>query len=254
MLSTELWKTFLNTGDSEAREQLISENLRLVYHVAWQVLRGCPGEIELDELVGAGTIGLMNAIDKFEPSRGFAFSTFAAPRIRGAILDDLRKRDSIPRSIRKKKRDVNEAKDSLMLRLKRDPRPEETAGELGIELEEFWSWDRAANAVHPTSLDQPGRLCWNDSSCPPVKADLLAPTADLDGQISTSEEIRILHEELENLDPRHRLVLTLYYLEGLKQREIGNAIGLTESRVSQIRAEALQMLRVRMNKLREEVA
>jgi RNA polymerase sigma factor for flagellar operon FliA len=254
MLSTEVWQTFLKTGDSEAREKLISENLRLVYHVAWQILRKSPGDLELDELVSAGTIGLMEAIDKFDPSRGFAFSTLAAPRIRGAILDDLRKRDSIPRSVRTKRRSVDEARDSLMRTLKRDPLPAETARELGIEMEEYWRWEKATRYAQPTSLDQLKASEPTGVSSSSQYSTLSAPTIDLDAQINSGEEIEILREELMNLDQRDRMVLTLCYLRGLKLREIGEIIGLTESRVSQIRCEALQQLRIRMIRLREEVA
>lgn len=253
MGSTELWEAFQEHGDAEARDQLVSEHLRLVYHVAWQIMRSCPQEVEFEELLSAGTIGLMNAIEKFDPSRGLAFSTLAAPRIRGAILDDLRKRDTVPRSVRRKQREVNSARENLMHSLNRDPLPEETANELGIDLEEYWKWKKDTEGAYPVSLDQlPGST--GEAS---LSYESFAPTLDsddMDGQINYSEEVQILRDELLKLDHRDRLVVSLYYFQGLKLHEIATVMDLTESRISQIRSKALQQLRGRLKRLREEVA
>ena len=253
MGSTELWKAFQEDGDTEARDQLVSEHLRLVYHVAWQIMRSCPKDMEFEELLSAGTIGLMNAIEKFDPSRGLAFSTLAAPRIRGAILDDLRKRDTVPRSVRRKQREVSHARENLMKSLNRDPRPEETADELGIELEEYWKWKKATEGAYPVSLDHlPGS---NEETG--LSYESFAPSLDpddLDGQINFSEEVSILRDEIRKMDHRDRLVVSLYYFQGLKLHEIASVIGLTESRISQIRTKAIQQLRGQLKHLREHVA
>jgi len=250
---TELWEAFQEHGDAEARDQLVSEHLRLVYHVAWQIMRSCPQDVEFEELLSAGTIGLMNAIERFDPSRGLAFSTLAAPRIRGAILDDLRKRDTVPRSVRRKQREVKNAQENLMHSLNRDPLPRETANELGIELEEYWKWKRDTEGAYPVSLDQtpssPEETSLSyESFAPSLDSD------DVDGQINHSEEVQILRDELMKLDNRDRLVVSLYYFQGLKLHEIATIMGLTESRISQIRSKALQQLRGRLKRLREEVA
>ncbi len=253
MGSTELWEAYQEHGDQDARDQLVSDNLRLVYHVAWQIMRNCPPEVEFEELLSAGTIGLMKAVETFDPSRGLAFSTLAAPRIRGAILDDLRKRDSVPRSVRRKQREVNHAKESLMQSLDRDPLPEETAIELGIDLEEFWKWKQDTEGAYAMSLDQiPG-----SNSEKPVPYDSFYPATDrddFDTQIAYTEEVQILKDELLKLDHRDRLVVSLYYFQGLKLHEIATVMGLTESRISQIRSKALQQLRTHLKQLREEVA
>jgi RNA polymerase sigma factor for flagellar operon FliA len=141
-----------------------------------------------------------------------------------------------------------------MRTLKRDPLPEETARELGIETEEYWKWDQATKSAYPASLDQLTGIEPKDTSWSSRKTQFSAPTDDLDAQINSSEEVQILREELGKLDQRDRLVLTLYYLKGLKLHEIGEVVGLTESRISQIRCKALRQLRISMKRLREEVA
>lgn len=253
MESTNPWQAYQEHGDMEAREQLISEHLRLVYHVAWQIMRSSPKGVEFDELLSAGTIGLMNAIESFDPSRGLAFSTLAAPRIRGAILDDLRKRDTVPRSVRRKQREVNHARENLMQTLNRDPLPEETAQELGINLEEYWKWEQETEKAFPVSFDQ---IPDSDSE-KAFSFEYFSPSrddGDIDSDINYREEVQILRDELLKLDHRDRLVVSLYYFQGLKLAEIASVMGLTESRISQIRSKALQALKKRLKRLREEVA
>lgn len=252
MASMSLWQAYQDHGDPGARDQLVAEHLRLVYHVAWQVMRSCPQDVEFDELLSAGTIGLMNAIENFDPGRGLAFSTLAAPRIRGAILDDLRKRDVVPRSIRRKQRQVARARESLMHTLNRKPDPGETADALGIELEEYWKWSQDAEQAHQISLDQP-RNHQEDST---VTVEEFTPDRDapeLDDSITQGEEIQILRDEILKLKDQDRLVLSLYYFEGLKLHEIASVLGVTESRISQIRSKAIKDLRKRLTHLREEV-
>jgi RNA polymerase sigma factor for flagellar operon FliA len=250
MASMTLWQAYQDHGDSGARDELVAEHLRLVYHVAWQVMRSCPQDVEFDELLSAGTIGLMNAIENFDPGRGLAFSTLAAPRIRGAILDDLRKRDVVPRSIRRKQRKVTRARESLMHTLKRAPMAEETADALGIDLDEYWKWTQDAEQVHQVSLDQP-RSTSDDSQ---VTVEEFTPDRDvenLDEAITQKEEIQILRDEILKLKGQERLVLSLYYFEGLKLHEIATVLGVTESRISQIRSKAIKELGKRLAYLRE---
>ena len=250
---SELWEAYQEHGDTDARDQLVSENLRLVYHVAWQFMRTCPQDVEFEELLSAGTLGLMDAVESFDRSRGLAFSTLAAPRIRGAILDDLRKRDTVPRSVRKKQREVNHARENLMQSLNREPLPEETADELGIELEEYWKWTQDTERAHQVPLDQ----LPNSGSENPLPFESYSQGfdgEDVEENITYSEEVQILRDELLKLDHRDRLVVSLYYFQGLKLHEIATVMGVTESRISQIRTKALGQLRSRLKRLREEVA
>jgi RNA polymerase sigma factor for flagellar operon FliA len=210
-------------------------------------------DVEFDELLGAGTIGLMHAIETFDPDRGLAFSTLAAPRIRGAILDDLRKRDVVPRSVRKKQRQMNRAKDSLMGTLNRSPQPQETAEELGIGLEEYWKWSGESEQALPVSLDQPKNL--RDGSHLSGEELLAGDDAEeLEDSINRGEELQILKDEILKLKKQERLVLSLYYFEELKLHEIASILGVTESRVSQIRSKAIQNLKSRLSHLREGAA
>ena len=137
--------------------------------------------------------------------------------------------------------------------LNRDPLPQETAGELGIELEEYWKWKKDTESANPVSLDHsPGSseeaTLSYESFSPSLDSD------DMDVQINHSEEVQLLRDELMKLDNRDRLVISLYYFQGLKLHEIATVLGLTESRISQIRSKALQLLRARLKRLREEVA
>ena len=155
MEATTLWDAFQKHGDETARDQLLSQHLPLVHHVARQVLRTLSVQVELDDLVSAGSVGLINAVESFDPSRGLAFSTYAAPRIRGAILDDLRKNDHVPRSIRRKQRQIAAAEQRLSGSLDRKPDDRETAHQLGIDIDTLWRWRADTEEAVQVSLDQP---------------------------------------------------------------------------------------------------
>src|SRR5688500_8282396 len=136
---SDIWRAYTR-GDAAARERLLGEHLGLVHFVARQIARGISVEADFDELVSAGTIGLVNALESFDLGRGLAFSTFAAPRIRGAILDELRRQDHVPRSVRRKARDIGAARDALTRLHKRAPDDREVAEHLGVDLETLWRW------------------------------------------------------------------------------------------------------------------
>src|ERR687886_1119959 len=132
-MDASLWQA-LASGDQSARERLLTAHLSLVHHVARQVSRSLAANFDFDELVSAGTIGLMSALDSFDPNRGLAFSTFAVPRIRGAILDELRRQDHVPRSVRRKTRDIGAARAALAAKLCRQPEDHEVAAELKVDV------------------------------------------------------------------------------------------------------------------------
>src|SRR3954470_4312882 len=134
-----LWKAF-EGGDVAARDALLTEHLSLVHHVARQLERRLTNEVDHDELVSAGTLGLMSAMTAFDANRGLAFSTFAVPRIRGAILDELRKQDHAPRSVRRKTREMSQAREQLMHALGREPSSVEIADALGVDRDTLYRW------------------------------------------------------------------------------------------------------------------
>jgi len=249
MDSDHLWHA-LHAGDEGAREQLLARHLPLVYHVARKLLPTLPGHAELGDLVSAGTIGLMEALQGFDQTRGLAFSTYAAARIRGAILDDLRRWDPAPRSVRRKLRQISRASDSLMGRLEREPDADETADALGIDRDTLFRWQATAAEAIQVPLDAPLDPMRSHSATP---AEMLvgACSEQIEEGIVRSEEVSALMDALQRLTERDRLVLTLYYFEELKLAEIAQVLDLTESRISQIRSKALRTLRAELADLRE---
>src|SRR3954462_5664099 len=148
------WKAFAG-GDIAARDLLLTENLSLVHHVARQLGRKLTNELDHDELVSAGTIGLMAALGSVDPDRGLAFSTFACPRIRGAILDELRRQDHVPRSVRRKTRDIQGARAKLAAKLCRVPSDTEVADALGVDVETLWKWESDVEGAIRVPIDRP---------------------------------------------------------------------------------------------------
>lgn len=251
MESPELWQAY-QSGDGAARDQLLLRHLQLVHHVARQLMRSGHLEADFDDLVSAGTIGLIKAIENFDLSRGLAFSTFATHRIRGAILDDLRRRDHAPRSIRRKQREIGRASDRLQASLDRSPTDHELASEIGIELGELWRWQREAEQAVRVSINRP--LDAADDRSPSAE-EVLAVDDPLTSEdfLLQKEEIDILRDEILRLKEQERTVLALYYYEELKLHEIAKILGVTESRISQIRSAAVRTLRSRLATMREGV-
>ena len=245
MTSDHLWGA-LAQGDHTARETLLRENLSLVHHVARQLSKALAAPADFDELVSCGTIGLMNALEAFEPARGLAFSTFAVPRIRGAILDELRRQDHVPRSIRRKTRDISQARENLTRIFGRPATDKELAEQLGIDIGTFWRWQAETEGAVQISLDQSAPDHDGNPGLPP---DMFASTDGentIEDDINREQERDILRQALTKLKDQERIVLTLYYFEELKLHEIAEVLELTESRVSQIRAKALGKLRTEL--------
>ena len=198
---------------------------------------GLPRSVDTGDLVSAGVFGLMNAIDKFDPDNGAKFETYAIPRIRGAILDGLRSLDWVPRSVRSRSRLVQDAIAKLEHELGRTPTDEEIAAELDITTDELEKWlaDIAAGAVGP--LDHVAM----DNA--PAESDALHQP----GRAMEEGELReAMRAEISKLPEREQAVLILYYDDGLTLAEIGEALGVTESRISQIHTKAVLQLRSRL--------
>jgi RNA polymerase sigma factor for flagellar operon FliA len=209
----------------------------LVKFVAGRLGAGLPRSVDTGDLVSAGVFGLMNAIDRFDPEQGAKFETYAIPRIRGAILDGLRSLDWVPRSVRSRSRQIQDAIAALEHQLGRAPTDEEIAAELQIEVVELEKWlaDVAAGSVGP--LDH-------------VAMDATPSHADAQTQPGSAleeGELRdAMRQEISKLPEREQAVLVLYYDDGLTLAEIGEALGVTESRISQIHAKAVLQLRSRL--------
>ena len=243
MDSATLWRAFAS-GDQSARQMLLNEHLSLVHHVARQLSRALAAPADFDELVSCGTIGLMSALEAFDTSRGLAFSTFAVPRIRGAILDELRRQDHVPRSVRKKTRDLSGARETLTRIFGRQPNDAELAEHLGIDLATLWRWQAETESAVQISLDH--TPAEHDSYTPHPIEPIANEGEGIEEELTREQEKEILRGALLQLKDQERIVLTLYYFEDLKLHEIAEVLELTESRVSQIRAKALGRLRVQL--------
>ena len=240
MDSRSLWAAHA-AGDADARDALLSEQINLVHHVARQLARSLTTEANIDELIGAGTMGLMAALATFDQSRGLAFSTFAVPRIRGAILDELRRQDHVPRSVRRKTRSIAAARDAVGGAIGRAPGAAAVARALGVDSETLWRWQADVEGSVQVSLD--GDATDRDGVNVSL-AEFLGNGEELTiDRLIREEDVALLREALLGLRDQERTVLSLYYFEELKAREIAEVLGVSESRVSQIRSSALSQLR-----------
>ncbi|MFD0169563.1 RNA polymerase sigma factor WhiG [Streptomyces decoyicus] len=242
----ELWRSYKASGDGRLREQLILHYSPLVKYVAGRVSVGLPPNVEQADFVSSGVFGLIDAIEKFEPERSIKFETYAITRIRGAMIDELRALDWIPRSVRQKARAVERAYATLEAQLRRTPSEGEVAEEMGIALEELhgvFSQLSLANVVALEELLHVGgegeRLSLMDT--------LEDTAADNPVEIAEDRELRrLLARAINTLPEREKTVVTLYYYEGLTLAEIGNVLGVTESRVSQIHTKSVLQLRAKL--------
>ena len=246
----DLWREFKATGSKEARERLILHYAPLVKYVAGRVATGLPATVEQADLASYGMFGLIDALDKFDLDRAIKFETYAIPRIRGAIIDELRSLDWVPRSVRFKAREVEKAHSELEARLKRAPADAEIAEHLGVSLQELHDIVTQISFVTVTALEEvvsAGPDRGESMSLLDTLADLATtdPAAGLEG----NETRLMLSSAINSLSEREKIVITLYYFEGLTLAEIGDVLGVTESRVCQIHTKAVGLLR---NNLRDQ--
>jgi RNA polymerase sigma factor for flagellar operon FliA len=247
MDSRTLWAACA-AGDADARDALLREHLSLVHHVARQLARGLAADADVDELVSAGTMGLMAALESFDLTRGLAFSTFAVPRIRGAILDELRRQDHVPRSVRRKTRSIAAAREMLTRTLGRPPAGKEVSAALGVDAATLWRWQADVEGALHVPLDRSSGEREGTAASP---AEILGSgEVGIDERLTREEDMQLLREALHGLKDQERTVLSLYYFEELKAREIAEVMGVSESRISQIRSKALAQLRTALTPLR----
>jgi len=242
----ELWQRYKADGQRDVRDRLILHYSPLVKFVAGRVAVGLPQNVDQSDLVSYGIFGLIDAIDKFDPSRGFKFETYAISRIKGAIIDELRSIDWVPRSVRAKARAIEKASSKLENELHRTPDESEIAAELGISQEELQHTLSQISMVGVVALDElltAGDRAEGSSTL----GDTIPDRGDDPMAAFEVEEMKhILAEAINRMPERERLVLTLYYYEGLTLAEIGEVLGVTESRVCQIHTKAILQLRGRL--------
>ncbi len=248
-----LWSEFKRTDDQALRNQLIVYYTPFVKYVAGRVLAGLPRHFDEEDLVSYGIIGLIDAIERFEPDRNLRFETYAIPRIKGAIIDELRSIDWVPRSVRTKARAVEQAVTHLEATLRRTPNDAEVAAELEMTVGEFHKALRKISSVGMMALDEV--LRGGDRSERSTLGETL-PDGSWGpvGTFEAKESREALVRAVAGMPERERTVLMMYYYDGLTLTEIGQVLGVTESRVCQIHTKALRQLRSTLTDRSEPVA
>jgi RNA polymerase sigma factor for flagellar operon FliA len=247
----EVWIGFFETRDEFHRNLIMEHYLPLVKYTADRIYVKLPDKVELDDLVSAGIFGLMDAIDAFDPERGVKFETYCTPRIRGAILDELRSMDWVPRLVRARAHQLENALQTLEAHLGRMPTEDEIANELELEMHEFRRLQRDANATGLVSLS--GKFSDFDGDKDIREIDII------EDQKSQNPLIEVQKRDLKGLLTKgltraERLIIVLYYYEEMTMKEIGATLDLSESRVSQMHSSIIARLKAQMNARKKEFA
>ena len=237
---------------TENREEVIKQYSPMIKYVANRIAMRLPPHIEVDDLISVGVLGLMDAISKYDSSRGAKFKTYAEFRVRGAILDELRSMDWVPRSIRQKASNVDKVVQKLQAKLRRPPEDEEVAKEMDLSLDQFYDTLNETRSIPVFSLEDLGIA--KETGEQQSLLDCLAGKADADPQtqIRLVELKEIIAKAIDTLPEKERLMVSLYYYEELTMKEIGAVLNITESRVSQIHSKAVYHLRTKLKSLISE--
>jgi RNA polymerase sigma factor for flagellar operon FliA len=246
-----LWVEYRKSGDQTIRDRLILTYAPLVKFVAGRVGASLPAHVDEQDLVSYGLLGLIGAIERFDPGREIKFETFAMARIRGAIIDELRSLDWVPRSVRTRARQIERAIAALEKELMRAPTDAEIAQKLGL------SSDELEDSLHEISRSSVAALdeLWSPAGSGGDQIALIDTIEDESGPdpemtLEQSEVKEALAEAISILPEREKLVVTLYYYEELTLREIGEVLGVTESRVSQLHTKAILRLKAHLSGVR----
>jgi RNA polymerase sigma factor FliA len=243
----ELWRRYKDDADAKARDELILAYSPLVKYVAGRMGTGLPAHIEEADLISYGLLGLIGALKRYDPSRNIKFETYAISRIKGSIIDELRALDWVPRSVRSWARQVERAVTKLENQLRRAPADGEIAAELGVSVPEFQDILTQISCASIVALDE----FWTLSGTGGDKVTLMdtiedttAPDPSRAFDIQAVKEL--LADAIKRLPEREKIVIGLYYYEGLTLKEIGEVLGVTESRISQLHTKAILRLKGRM--------
>lgn len=249
----DLWAQYKKTRDPAIREAFIRQYAPLVKYVAGKVAIGMPHTVEFDDLVGFGVFGLLDAIDKFDPDKHVKFKTYAVTRIRGAIFDELRSIDWVPRSVRQKTKEIEEAILHLESTLGRTASDQEIAKSLGLSEGDFQQVMLKISATSVLSLND----VWysgDDSDKISIGESIESPQSlNPDSIVEKDEVKRVIMQTIGELPDKEKKVLVLYYYEDLTLKEIGQVLEVTESRVSQLHTKAILRLRAKLTNLRKGI-
>ncbi len=243
----ELWRKYKEEGDPQARDHLILTYAPLVKYVAGRMGTNFPSHVEESDLISYGLLGLIGALERFEPERNIKFETYAITRIKGSILDELRSLDWVPRSVRSIARQIEKCSAKLENKLLRAPTDEEMAKDLGLTKQEFQD---ALTRISSSSIVALEEL-WTISSSGTESVALIDTIEDRQSKdpasmVDINEVKERLAQAISNLPEREKIVIALYYYEGLTLREIGDVLGVTESRISQLHTKAILRLKGRL--------
>lgn len=240
------WLNYKKHNDIRSRQELVVRYLGLVKYVVRKMIKNYPQALEENDLYQIGILGLSEAIERFDPAYGIKFETYAIPRIKGSIIDELRKLDWIPRSLRAKLNNIREKTVELEQKFAGSYTEDEMANGLGIEVNDLHNWQKDTNSINIFSLDKP----LDDTN----KQNLYDVVEDKeyikpDDKIEDEEMKRVLLKAIKKLPEKTRLAITLYYYEKLTFKEIGKILNVSESRISQIHSETVVKLKKEINKL-----
>ncbi|HZK19104.1 MAG TPA: RNA polymerase sigma factor WhiG [Treponemataceae bacterium] len=249
----ELWIEYGQTKSPQLRDAFIRQYMPLVKYVAGRVSVGMPGNVEYDDLVGFGQFGLLDAINKYDPEKNVKFKTYAVTRIRGAIFDELRQLDWVPRSVRQRSKAIENAIANVESRLGRPATDQEVSKEMGLSLENY---HKAVMNVSGTSI-----LSLNDTWYAGDENDSMSigdsiespPSMNPDVIVEREEIKRVITEAINELPEKEKMVLVLYYHEDLTFREIGQVLQVSESRISQLHTKANLRLRAKLTNIRKGI-
>jgi RNA polymerase sigma factor for flagellar operon FliA len=249
----ELWKQYKKTKDPKIREHFVNQYAPLVKYVAGKIAIGMPQNVDFDDLVGYGVFGLLDAIEKFDPDKDIKFKTYAVTRIRGAIFDELRSIDWVPRSVRQKAKELERIIGRLETRLGRSASDDEIAQELGIDVKELHSLILKISGASILSLSD----VWyvgDESDKVSVMESIESPKSLNPDIIVEREEIKnIIVQAISELPDKEKKVLILYYYEDLTLKEIGEVLQVTESRISQLHTKAILRLRSKLMNIKKSM-
>jgi len=242
-----MWRRYKSDGDQHARERLVVAYSPLVKYVAGRMASGLPPHVEEADLISYGLVGLISAIERFDLGREIKFETYAITRIKGAIIDELRSLDWVPRSVRARAREIERANAKLEHKLQRAPTDEEVAAELGISVDDFQESLLSISHSSVAALDE----LWSVSDSSGDQVSLMDTLEDPNAPdpanvVDVSDLKDRIADAIARLPEREKLVIALYYYENLTLREIGEVLGVTESRISQLHTKAVLRLRSRM--------
>ena len=253
MSEDELWSHYKRTREPAVRDAFIRQYAPLVKYVAGKVAASMPNSVEFDDLVGFGVFGLLDAIEKFDPEKNVKFKTYAVTRIRGAIFDELRSIDWVPRSVRQKTKEIEEAIVGLEATLGRPATDSEIAGSLGLSEDELLKTMLKISGTSVLSLND----VWysgDDSDKISIGDSIESPSSfNPDASVEREEIKRVIVQAISELPEKEKKVLVLYYYEDLTLKEIGQVLEVTESRVSQLHTKAILRLRAKLTNMRKGI-